>query len=651
MRLHKLHLRNFKGIREFTLEAQGRSVAIYGDNATGKTTIMDSFLWLLFGKDSQNKADFEIKTLTPSGEAHHGLDHEVEAGLEVNGRQLTLRKVYAEKWTKKRGSARQEFTGHSTDHYLDGVPVQKKEYDAAIAELADEGVFKLLTSPTYFNEQLHWRDRRKLLLEVCGDISDADVIASDKALARLPDIIGKRSLEDHRKLIAARRSEINKEIERVPVRIDEAERSLPNISNLAPDALDTDIEKLRTEQRTLDQQLVRIESGGEAAEVRKQLREIESDLLDMRNRHREESDKVISQKRRELNAAITGIQILERDRDRLADQRSRHERDVTALDETNAALRAKWTQVASREFTLQQDETCPCCGQALPRHQLEEAWEKAQGEFNKNRAEELEAINAKGKANNERILELRVDIASLSKKLEPLTAEVAELEQQAEALRAEIGTLGASVADITADPAYIAKGKAKAELEGRLQQLATDQQKATSGIRRQITMINQAISALQTSKLRVKQHERGEKRIAELMKMERELAAEFERLEEELYLTELFVKTKVALLEERINGKFQMARFKLFSDQINGGVTETCETTYNGVPYSGGLNNAARINVGLDIISTLSEHYGFSAPIFIDNREAVTQLIDTDAQVISLIVSEGDKTLRTEVIK
>ena len=73
-----------------------------------------------------------------------------------------------------------------------------------------------------------------------------------------------------------------------------------------------------------------------------------------------------------------------------------------------------------------------------------------------------------------------------------------------------------------------------------------------------------------------------------------------------------------------------------------------CETTYNGVPYSGGLNNAARINTGLDIINTLSEHYGFVAPIFVDNREAVTQLIETKAQVISLVVSKPDKVLRVE---
>ena len=90
-------------------------------------------------------------------------------------------------------------------------------------------------------------------------------------------------------------------------------------------------------------------------------------------------------------------------------------------------------------------------------------------------------------------------------------------------------------------------------------------------------------------------------------------------MDEQLYLTDEFTKTKVNLLESSINSKFKMARFKMFEVQINGGIKECCETVYEGVPYSD-LNNAARINIGLDIINTLSEHYNFSAPIFVDNR-------------------------------
>ena len=105
------------------------------------------------------------------------------------------------------------------------------------------------------------------------------------------------------------------------------------------------------------------------------------------------------------------------------------------------------------------------------------------------------------------------------------------------------------------------------------------------------------------------------------------------------------------MLDEKINSRFKFARFKLFETQVNGGILEVCETLFNGVPYSSGLNNAARINVGLDIINTLAEHYGFDAPIFVDNAEAVTKLIETKGQIIKLVVSEKDKKLRTVVEK
>src|SRR5690606_571202 len=136
-------------------------------------------------------------------------------------------------------------------------------------------------------------------------------------------------------------------------------------------------------------------------------------------------------------------------------------------------------------------------------------------------------------------------------------------------------------------------------------------------------------------------------RIEELREQEKVLAVEFERLERELFLLDEFTRAKVDLLENRINSKFRLARFKLFKEQLNGGLEETCEVMVEGVPYNS-LNNAARHNVGLDIIATLSEHYGIAAPIFLDNAESITRPLETPGQQIRLIVSANDKTLRVE---
>ena len=141
--------------------------------------------------------------------------------------------------------------------------------------------------------------------------------------------------------------------------------------------------------------------------------------------------------------------------------------------------------------------------------------------------------------------------------------------------------------------------------------------------------------------------ERTRARIEELKAEERQLAAQISVLEGHRYLIELFIKVKVNLLEDSINSRFRTVKFKLFDVQINGAVVECCETMINGVPWAD-ANNAGRVNAGLDIINTLSGHYGVSAPIFIDFRESVNELIETNSQIINLVVSQDPK-LRVEV--
>ena len=142
------------------------------------------------------------------------------------------------------------------------------------------------------------------------------------------------------------------------------------------------------------------------------------------------------------------------------------------------------------------------------------------------------------------------------------------------------------------------------------------------------------------------QRKQAEARIAELRRREQSLAEEYAELERQQFLGEEFLRLKVARLEERINGCFHLARFRLFEQQVNGALCEVCEVLGpDRVPFNSGLNHAARINTGLDIINSLSAHYGVAAPIFIDNAEAVTTLTESSAQLIRLLVSEGEPTL------
>lgn len=652
MRLIALTLRNFKGIKSFTLDTQGGNADLFGDNATGKTTLFDAFTWLLFDKDSQNKKDFEIKTLGKDNQPMHGLEHEVEATLDVDdGHAINLRKVYKEKWTKKRGSASAEFTGHTTDYFIDSVPVKKSEYEARIAEIASEDIFKLLTSPTYFNEQLHWEKRRQILLEVCGDISDEEVIASDKALAELPKILGNHSLEDYRKIIAARRVKINDELKKIPVRIDEVTQGLPDLSNFERNELQVDIDSLRERIREKEQELSRIESGGEIAEKRVQLKEAEGDLIILKNQLQGKISEQIDAKRQELQQIKASLYDWQSEVKNKKGALKHSQQQIAKLETEMGKLREDWGRANDQQFHFEQDDTCPTCGQSLPAEKLNAAREKALAAFNRSKAERLEFITANGKERKQSAELHQGEIQTLNDEIQSAEAKAEEYAQKARELELLIENMLKDSCAYQEDPAYVAKVGEKQTLEEQMKQLLQDAAVVNDGVKKEIEELGGVLLEKQTCLAKFDQYEKGQTRIEELKAQERDLAAEYEKLEGELYLTEEFIRAKVNLLEEKINSKFKLARFKLFNTLVNGGVEECCETLYNGVPYSGGLNNGHRNAVGMDIINTLSEHYGFYPPIFVDNAESITVLPEMKAQVIRLVVSEDDKVLRVEAEK
>lgn len=648
--LERLTLRNFKGFREYVLATNGGDVDAYGDNGTGKTTLFDGFIWLLFGKDSANRSEqkFEIKELDSAGKVlRHKLEHEVEADLLVNGRRRTFRRVYSEKWTKKRGSVTDSFEGHTTDYYIDGVPVKQSEYQSEVDSLIKEDLFRLLTSPSYFNEQLKKEERRKVLLEICGDVTDAEVIHSNSKLNRLPAILGDRDIEKHKEYVKNRCKEINKEIDRIPDRIDEAQRSQPDIAGLDESLLDGQIAQLRSTIKTKEEEMLRIQHGGETAVKEKRIREIESELLAIQSRLQSAVLDQVASKRNEVSLLQKDYDSLRRQIDNKRYQIKQNEQTTDLKTREAERLRAEWTEVNSKVFEgHHHDDHCPACGQALPAEQIQEAHAKAEAAFNRDKAQRLEQINIRGKAAKEQTIRLQSENERLSQEIEGLNDQLAEFQSKLAAAEQELDQLRSDIQDPKSDPGYQELLREKASIQDEIARLKESAQGEVSRLSEELSGLENRLRDLQRDRFKLDAYKESEKRIAELEAQEKSLAAEYERLQEELFLTEEFTRSKVALLDSKINSKFKYARFRLFKEQIDGGLNEVCDTLYNGVPYDGGLNNAARINVGLDIINTLSEHYGFSAPIFIDNAEAVTKLIDTDAQVIRLIVSEPDKKLR-----
>jgi DNA repair exonuclease SbcCD ATPase subunit len=648
-KLLSLNLKNFKGVPSFSLVVNGANAKVFGDNATGKTTLFDSFIWLLFDKDSNNKKDFSLKTLDAVGKELHMLEHEVEGAFSINGTHKTFRKVYSEQWIKKRGSATEEFTGHTTKYYVDGVPSKKNEYTKEIESIVSEDIFKLLTSPSYFNEQLKWQDRRKILLEICGDITEDEVCASDKNLSKLPEILNGRTIENHRKIIAARRSEINKELEKIPVRIDEIKRSQPTVDGMDKHQLESQISSIQLEIDEKMNLISNIRNGKAIAEKQMLLTEIEAQLLQIKRDHESNSKEKTYQLKAKVQEEHSNVSILTSKLENIKNQKRFNDDNIKSIDNQLAQLRQKWHEVNEGVFTHTDARECPTCGQALPQEQVEETKSKALAQFNLKKSEELEKISGDGKRNSERKHQFEQDNENLAKEYEKLNVQINDKQEALAKVQEQLRQLESTITDVLENQEYVAKLQVKQQVNTEIQQLRNSAEQSIQDVQMEIVSLKSNRDALQLEVGKFSLVTQSKKRIEELETQQRDLAAEFEKLEMELYLTEEFIRAKVNMLEEKINSKFKYARFKLFETQINGGLQEVCETLYEGVPYSSGLNNAAKINVGLDIINTLSEYYGFSAPIFIDNSEAVTRLIPTHSQTISLVVSEPDKQLRVEV--
>lgn len=635
MKLTKLELLNFKGLKSFTINLNG-DVVIRGDNATGKTTVFDSVCWLLFGKDSLDRADFEIKTLD-GGEPIHKVNHEVTGIFTLDeGGTVELKRVYREKYSSPRGGDI-TLTGHTTDYFVDGVPKKEKEYKEIVNTLIDESIFKLITNPLYFNETYSWQNRRKLLLEMCGDIDDISVINSRDDLRRLAELLEGRTVDDHRKVVAAKKTAINKELDMIPVRIDEAMRNKPEIAS--------DKAKLIRDIETLSAGIGEVEKQKAIIQNRFSSTEKESKIRDINRQLEAQSSKVLfvyhKQKQRlrdEYEASLTKLKIVEVDRDRCADRRDELNKEIERESKRIVTLQSEFDTFNAQQFNK---ESCPTCGQALPADKQA----VLEAEFNTNKSKKLEEWKGliesavKLKENYEEQQEIMVS------KIDNLTTEASKYSDAYNVKFKEYEAY--SEPNVEDDPVY-------ADLKAQLFLLEIDNEPGTEG--EELAKLDEELSSMKSKKAGLETELNKFKliddinhRIIELENQQQKLVAEKNALDEASFLMDEFIKAKVNMLEENINSRFKLARFKMFNVMLNGNVEECCETTYKGVPYRS-MNNAARINVGLDIINALTSYYKVNAPVFIDNAEAVTDFITVNSQTIKLIVDESKPQLTVEEV-
>ena len=645
--IKRLSLLNFKGIRNLTVDFDEYETSVFGANGTGKTTLFDAFTWVLFGKDSSDRKEFNIKTLDKDNRAIERIPHEVAACIEVNGEEINLKKCYSEVWKRTRGSAEEKFSGHSVECFYNDVPCSIGEYTKKIADICDEQVFKLITSPQYFVSQKKEFQRNMLLSLIGGNVSDEMLIGYNPDFAGIVKMLSGKTIDELKREVASKKKKIKEGIEGIPARIDERKRTMPEVLDWA--ILERDIKKSEDKITELQGQIKdRTMSYNEA---NKQHQEIVKQLANTRNqitkREYELKESLLSDynnKIREHENCLVQVSRLENERNLQEIKLPRLNIELEGLQKKRESLLEEWAEIKANKLVFNEDEfCCPVCHRPFETEDIEAKKEQMTADFNADIAARKENNKAKG-------LEIKTAIESKQKEIKDVNDAVFKYNVQIEEIKAS------KLYNEIPDEPYIQPFiESDAELVSLRKYESELQSKIDSGIEVPDTndlleKLKEEQELIQNNKIFLEDRniiDENNKRIAELEKELSESQAQYAELEGIEYNLFQYSKTKMEMVESKINDLFSLVKFKLFEQQINGGEIETCEAMVDGVPYSD-LNKAKKCNAGLDIINTISSIYGIKAPVFIDNRESISELCNNPSQIINLIVDKNCKTLKIE---
>jgi exonuclease SbcC len=686
--IERLRLKNFAGIPDLIVDFSTGGTSIYGDNGTGKTTILNAFLWLFFGKNFMDRQNQGIKPLTKDGKEIHRLDTEVEGEFRINGNLEKFKKVYKEKWTTKKGTTVEEFTGHVTDCYWNDVSFSATDYAIKVSSVIPEHLFKLLTNPMYFNS-LHWEKQRETLIDMAGNISfdqviDAIATVQNKMIHIINAKDSGMTMDEYSKQLSGKLKRQKEECVQFPIRINEAQRNMPQVldweeienaikfTKLGIENIDKNISDASAAyQSKADEKLLLVKQYQEVVEkYQAQKFKLQQQITQDINTAKD----LIYQKDATVNSTKTSILQTEHQIKQAEQSIQFNATSITTKQARRSELNDQWQAVNAEKYTpgvFNSDAiegTCFNCHQELPEDMKATAVETQKAAFDTNEATKLQSFT-------QRISQRKQEIEQEGNKLK---ADITALESQNKTLQENITTLQLKLIDLNARQQdqineletlkQQHSASASVDIEAAVKEAViadtVAQQHRTEGlsIKAKIDAMNQQTDPANEFKTKRQEMqsklddlhkslavkvviENTQKRIEELESQESALQNEIADLQCKLNDLELFERKKMDMVEASINGRFKVVTWRLFEQQINGGERPTCQCLVDGVPYND-VNYAGKVNAGLDIINALVDHYQTSAPVFIDNRESTTTIIPMKSQIVNLVVSEPDKKLR-----
>jgi DNA repair exonuclease SbcCD ATPase subunit len=624
MKLKKLKISNFKGLRSLEVSFAGTTI-ISGANATGKSTIYDAYLWLLFGKNSEGRSDFPIKPYNENGQPETNIEVSVEAEFD----SFKLRRSLHEKWNKKRGAGQSELTGHETQYQIDDIDVSATKYNEFVSSIIDESKFRILSDVFAFQD-LHWAERRKLLSELV----DEQGIRSNvlQAFQELAEKLQKYSISELRQSLRNQRNAIKDEVDKYPVRIETLKSQMPDLSG---------VNDAKQKIYEIDGLLEALSSQIKAAEARsrEKMRQYEAALAE-KNKIKariSQIDADIKAKKYEIEAKRSAIDTrkssIRREIDNFRQIIAENTQKIDNLNKKLAELRQQWAEETTKSF-VPADNLFICfnCGQRLPDNKALEIADKAKAKFNEEKRMRIAEIEQSGKST-------KASIERLTAENQQLEAKITQLEKELEQLNVQ----AVAEADVTAEMARLS------ELNKQLEEFVLPNVEADN----EVASLEGKRKALYEERLQLREIISAEKQAEQLRANIQQLEASWKadsqqllNVEQMLIRLDDYEEAYSKELEQAVNANIAGEGFeiRMFRKLLNGNIEATCDIYYHGVPIQS-VNNGHRIVFGIKMIDLLSKLYNVQVPVFVDNAESVNDwnLPNVNYQLILLKVTEDKK--------
>ena len=607
---------------------------IMAKNGKGKSTIATAYLWCLFNCDYELK-DNPVVRREVDGKSVDDMDTSVELTLDVDGKEITMKKVQKRTYSKDDSSYKDD-----NKYFINDVPKTLKDFNAYLD--VDMNVFKMCSNVNAFLNQKP-AEMREYLFGLVGDVADLDIASQKAELAELVPLLEKYTTGELSAMNKATKTKITKDLPILDGQIKEKERDIQ--LKRAIDVSDLELQKNSLKEQIEDCVAKQTDNDKLMAEYDKASSDIlnlKFELSDMSRKANEENVKA----RREIENKISDKQFLIKQAEKsIADTEGcivLQKNTVNIIDRQLQDARDKWKAENERKF----DETsliCSYCGQEYP----EDKKEQLRADFKKHKADTLKAITDNGNLYADRLSKEKKTLADLEaelpehkESLEMLNAAIADLEKQLAELPQEI--------DVSATEEYKALEQQIAEKEQAMHK-ANDISAVKAELKAQETALRQQLAECE-SQIAKSDTAADEQRLEELKQIRTDSEQNKTNAEKALDLLDELDKAKNEALTEAVNSHFRLVKWQLFEYAKNGNYKSCCIPTVDGKSILTTMSNKGNRILGrVDICNSIQKISGISVPIILDdsesldeeNQKKVAEMVDS--QLIMLIVNDSEK--------